>query len=191
MRAPRDFDLPDIPVLIARPVAVMRCAQRLHHEAPRQARTRPDGTAPGDCTGQVVVRQGMQNMLHDLGSFSHVWLLFACHLARGYRDVVTPPRDTKQRGLFATRAPNRPNSIGLSAVRLLGIAKRVLLVGDHDLLDGTPILDIKPYVARYDAIPDACAGWVEEVAPDASDHRRWWNDKGKPPPRIYRERGCV
>lgn len=186
MHPPADFDLPDACALQARPVAVMRCDQRLHHEAPRQAPATAAADAPG---GYVVVRHGLQNLLADLGGFSHVWLVFHCHLSRGYNDVVTPPRDTRKRGLFATRAPNRPNPIGLSAVRLLRIDKRVLHVGRHDLLDGTPILDIKPYVAAYDAIADARAGWIDDVGNDLPDHRPWWRDKGKPPPRAYRARG--
>ena len=183
-----DFDLAENCTLLARPVAVMRCAQRVHHEAPRQARTR---TTDADNTphGAIVVRQGLQNLLQDLDGFTHVWLLFWCHLSRGYNDLVTPPRDTRKRGLFATRAPDRPNPVGMSAVRLLRIEKRVLHVGAHDLLDGTPILDIKPYVAAYDAIADAGAGWVDTLADDRPDHRAWWRDKGEPPPQVYRERG--
>lgn len=189
--APRDFDLSDACALSATPIAVMRCEQRLHHEAPRQARL-DDTTEATDTTprGAVVVRHGLQNLLQDLDGFSHVWLVFFCHLSRGYNDLVTPPRDTRKRGLFATRAPDRPNPIGMSAVRLLRIEKRVLWVGAHDLLDGTPILDIKPYVARYDAISDARAGWVETIVDDGRpDHRAWWRDKGEDPPAIYRERG--
>ena|SRR5688572_27652343 len=186
--APR-CDVPNECILTARPVGVMRCLQRLHHEAPRQART--DAAREDDAVhGEVVVHRGLHNLLHDLAGFSHVWLLFHCHLSRGYRDMVVPPRDTSKRGLFATRSPNRPNPIGLSAVRLLRIEKRVLAIGRHDLLDGTPILDIKPYVAAYDAIPDARGGWVEGIAPDERpDHRAWWQAKGIPPPRVYRARG--
>ncbi|HLU40238.1 MAG TPA: tRNA (N6-threonylcarbamoyladenosine(37)-N6)-methyltransferase TrmO [Planctomycetota bacterium] len=168
--------------MLVRPVAFMRCSQRLHHEAPRQARL---GGADDEVRGFVVVRHGLQNLLQDLAGFSHVWLLFACHLTRGYRDQVQPPRDVRKRGLFATRTPNRPNPIGLSAVRLLRIERRVLHVGAHDLLDGTPVLDIKPYVPAYDAIPDARAGWVEGIPPGRPDHRAWWRERGVAPPRVY------
>jgi len=209
-----DFDLAQDVVLQARPVAVMRCAQRLHHEAPRQP-PREEAADAGRVAGHVVVRQGLQNLLQDLAGFSHVWLLFLCHLrqsgeqradlevhgaaagggrrrqSRGYRDQVQPPRDGRKRGLFATRAPYRPNPIGLSAVRLVRIEKRVLCVGAHDLLDGSPVLDIKPYLAPYDAIPDARAGWTEGVDPTAADHRAWWRERGLPPPAVYRERGLL
>ncbi|MEZ5964148.1 MAG: SAM-dependent methyltransferase [Planctomycetota bacterium] len=185
MQQPHDFDPAAAASTAFLPVAVMRCAQRLHHEAPRQPR-RDGSPAPG---GFVVVRQGLQNLLRDLGGFSHVWLLFHCHLSRGYNDLVQPPRDERKRGLFATRSPTRPNAIGLSAVALLGIHKRVLSVGPHDLLDDTPILDIKPYIPAYDAIGDARAGYVEGLDPQADDHRAWWRSAAKAPPRIYRERG--
>lgn len=181
-----DFDLPaDLRMSVA-PIGVMRCAQRVHHEAPRQARAEFEATE----RGAIVVRQGLQNLLRDLDGFSHVWVLFWCHHSRGYNDLVVPPRDTRKRGLFATRAPNRPNPIGLSALRLLRVDKRRLVVGDHDLLDGTPILDVKPYIAAYDARPDARAGWVDELPADAAgnDHRAWWRDAGVAPPRVYRER---
>lgn len=186
MAAPHDFDLTESSPPL-RPVAVMRCAQRVHHEAPRQ----PPRDLPADParSGYVVVRQGLQNLLRDLSGFSHIWLLFHCHRSRGWNDQVRPPRDRVKRGLFATRAPDRPNPIGLSAVTLLGIDKRILAVGPHDLLDGTPILDIKPYVPAYDVIASARAGWVEDVEGDGPDHRPWWRERGLPPPRVYRERG--
>ena len=127
-----------------RPIGVVRTSQRLHHEAPRQS-----GLGRGG-EGEIEVRQGLQNCLRDLAGFSHVWVLSWLHLARGFRSRVVPPRDTVARGLFATRAPQRPNPIGLSCVRLLRIEKRVLHIADHDLLDGTPVLDIKPYMPSFD-----------------------------------------
>jgi tRNA (Thr-GGU) A37 N-methylase len=114
-----------------------------------------------------------------------VWVLFWCHLARGSRSRVVPPRDTEKRGIFATRAPQRPNPIGLSCVRLVGIDKRVLHIADHDMLDGTPVLDLKPYLSYCDSVPDASLGYVAHLPADAQDHRSWWQDKGLPPPAIY------
>lgn len=183
-----DFDLPADLRCTFTPIGVMRCAQRVHHEAPRQARVEHESTE----RGAIVVRQGLQNLLRDLDGFSHVWVLFWCHHSRGYNDLVTPPRDDRKRGLFATRAPNRPNPIGMSALRLLRIDKRQLLVGDHDLLDGTPILDIKPYIPAYDSRPDARAGWVDALPAEsqASDHRAWWREAGVAPPQLYRQRAA-
>lgn len=160
----------------------MRSDQQLHHEAPRQA-----GLGRG-ATGAVHLVQGMQNALQDLAGFSHVWLLYWRHLARGWKSRVLPPRDTERRGLLATRAPNRPNPIGLSCVRLLRVERRVLHVADHDLLDGTPILDVKPYLPYADSVPDAAIGYVAALPAAAADHREWWREKDVPPPAVYRRR---
>lgn len=135
--------------------------------------------------GIIELRQGLQNALADLNGFSHVWVLFWCHLARGWKSKVQPPRDQHKRGLFATRAPNRPNPIGLSCVALRGIAARKLLIADHDLLDGTPVLDIKPYLPYSDAVPGATIGYVADLV--GEDHRTWWQEKGVAKPAVYRD----
>jgi tRNA-Thr(GGU) m(6)t(6)A37 methyltransferase TsaA len=165
------------------PIAIgtMRSPLRVHHQAPRQPRE------SGELEGEIHLVQGFQNCLHDLAGFSHLWVLWLCHHTRGWNAKVMPPRDRSKRGLFATRAPARPNPIGLSCVRLLGIEGRVLRIGDHDLLDGSPILDLKPYLPYCDSFPDARIGYVEGLADDAADHREWWEEKGVPPPQIYRE----
>ncbi|HEX5050716.1 MAG TPA: tRNA (N6-threonylcarbamoyladenosine(37)-N6)-methyltransferase TrmO [Planctomycetota bacterium] len=163
-------------------IGFVRAPQRVHHDAPRQS-----GLGRG-CRGEIHVRQGLQNGLQDLAGFSHVWVLFWCHLARGARVQVMPPRDSQKRGVFATRAPQRPNPIGLSCVRLLCIEKRVLHIDDHDLLDGTPVLDLKPYLPYCDSVPDAKTGYVADLPRDAADHRRWWEARSLPPPRVYRVR---
>lgn len=164
-------------------IGVARTSQVLHHEAPRQS-----GLGRGACA-EIEVFQGAHNGLQDLAGFSHVWLLFWCHHARGRPVQVRPPRDVQKRGVFATRAPQRPNPLGLSCVRLDGVEKRRLRVSDCDLLDGTPVLDIKPYLAYCDSVPDARAGYVEALAEEVGDHKRWWADRGVAPPARYRERG--
>lgn len=169
-----------------RPVGVMRSPYAVHHDAPRQPRAREQ--AEGEVRGEIHVAQGLQNALADLGGFSHLWVLFLCHHTRGWNSKVQPPRGDQKRGVFATRAPARPNPIGLSCVRLLRVEKRVLYVGDHDLLDGTPVLDLKPYLPYCDSVPDAAIGWVAELPEDARDHREWWTEKGTAPPRVYRRR---
>ncbi|MBX3461945.1 MAG: tRNA (N6-threonylcarbamoyladenosine(37)-N6)-methyltransferase TrmO [Planctomycetes bacterium] len=169
---------PPLPPL--RPIGIVRCTQVLHHDAPRQS-----GLGRG-APGTIELRQGLQNGLADLAGFSHVWVLFWCHLARGFRSQLVPPRDTRKRGVFATRAPQRPNPIGLSCVRLLRIEKRVLHIADHDLLDGTPVLDLKPYLRYCDSVPHATLGYVADLPPAGADHRVWWESKGVPPPAVYR-----
>jgi len=176
------FTADPLPVSL-RPIGVMRSPHLLHHEAPRQPR-------PGtEITGEIHLAQGLQNCLKDLRGFSHLWVLFWCHHTRGWNAQVVPPRDREKRGLFATRAPKRPNPLGLSCLRLLRIDKRVLTVGDHDLLDGTPILDLKPYLPYCDAVTDARIGYVADLPQDGPDHLWWWRDKQMQPPLVYRRRG--
>jgi tRNA-Thr(GGU) m(6)t(6)A37 methyltransferase TsaA len=100
--------------------------------------------------------------LKDLDGFSHIYLIYAFHQApEGYALTVTPFLDKEPKGLFATRYPRRPNPLGLSVVRLVGRRGPVLHVEGIDVLDGTPLLDLKPYVPRFDAFPEAELGWLE------------------------------
>ncbi len=129
----------------------------------------PKGTPiqPGfsrDARGEVVLDEEFTDALDDLDGFERVWLIFWFHRSGPHRLKVVPYRDTQERGLFATRAPIRPNPIGLSAVRLVSREKNRLVVEGLDILDGTPLLDIKPYIPRADAFPDAKAGWFEKSA---------------------------
>jgi len=102
--------------------------------------------------------------LRDVEGFSHVYLLYHFHRSRAYSLMVTPYLDTVPRGLFATRAPNRPNPIGLSLVRLVRVEGSQLHVENLDVLDGTPLLDIKPHVPEFDCAPGARIGWLEKAA---------------------------
>jgi len=111
--------------------------------------------------GQVEVFAEYAEGLQDLEAFSHVILIYALHRAEGYALRVKPYLDDVARGLFATRYPYRPNPIGLSTVRLLSRRDDVLEVEGIDVLDGTPLLDIKPYVPDFDGKADARAGWYD------------------------------
>lgn len=99
--------------------------------------------------------------LQDLAGFSHLILLYHFHRAPAPALLVRPFLDDCERGVFATRAPCRPNAIGLSVVRLLGVEGHVLRLADVDMLDGSPLLDIKPYVPAFDAPGDCRTGWLE------------------------------
>lgn len=112
-------------------------------------------------SGRVEVFEEYRAGLADLDGFSRIILLYPFHRSSGYSLVVTPFLDTRPRGLFSTRAPRRPNAIGLSIVRLTGLKEGVLEIEDVDILDGTPLLDIKPYVPAFDSYPDEKAGWLE------------------------------
>jgi tRNA-Thr(GGU) m(6)t(6)A37 methyltransferase TsaA len=105
--------------------------------------------------------RGYEDALCDLELFDHLWLVVWFDRNVGYRPKVQPPRSSVKRGVFATRAPYRPNPIGLSAVRLLRIEGLSLFVRGLDLLDGTPVLDLKPYIPYCDSLPDANHGWLE------------------------------
>jgi len=105
-----------------------------------------------------------EETLRDLAGFAYIWVIFVLHKSEGWAPTVRPPRGPRvKRGVFATRSPHRPNAIGLSAVELTGIEGRTLRLRGVDLLDGTPVLDIKPYVPYADAFPLAKAGWIDEV----------------------------
>ncbi len=114
-----------------------------------------------DVAGTVELFPEFHEGLKDLDGFSHIILLYHFHMVTGYRLQVVPFLDTEIRGLFATRAPKRPNPIGLSVVRLEDIQGSVLSVLDLDILNGTPVLDIKPYVTEFDERRDVRIGWLE------------------------------
>ena len=113
--------------------------------------------------GTVDVLEEYQPGLQDLNGFSHIVLLYVFHRSQGYKLQVVPFMDTKPHGLFATRAPKRPNPIGLSIVELARIEGGSLHVRNVDMLDGTPLLDIKPYVPEFDNQVHVRTGWLEHA----------------------------
>jgi len=117
-------------------------------------------TGASGIRGSVEVFPEFAEGLKDLDGFSHVILLYHFHQVREVKLVVTPFMDPQPRGVFATRAPKRPNPIGLSIVKLLSIEQNVLHVENVDILDGTPLLDIKPYVPEFDHHPADRVGWL-------------------------------
>lgn len=119
-------------------------------------------TAATDVAGSIEVFEGYADGLKDLDGFSHITLLFHFHLSKGANLHVIPYMDTVERGVFATRAPRRPNGIGVSTVRLERIEGRVLHIRDVDIVDGAPLLDIKPYVPRFDLRENIRTGWLEK-----------------------------
>jgi tRNA-Thr(GGU) m(6)t(6)A37 methyltransferase TsaA len=142
--------------LVVRPIGFVRSPFGEKVEAPRQA------VLAQDVTGTVEVLPKYADALSDLEGFDRVWLITWFDRSDGSTSAlkVLPPRSTEKRGLFATRSPHRINPIGLSAVRLERIAGCTLHVRELDLIDGTPVLDIKPYIAYADAFPDASTGWL-------------------------------
>ena len=112
-----------------------------------------------------------KRQLQDLDGFSHVILLYHFDRSDGHELTVVPFLDDRPRGVFATRAPRRPNPIGLSVVKLERIEGRVLHIDGVDVLDETPLLDIKPYVPAFDAPAECRSGWLEDVGDSARDRR--------------------
>ncbi len=114
--------------------------------------------------GELVLEQEYLPGLKDLDGFSHIYILYVFHKMKESRLSVTPYLDTHIRGVFATRAPSRPNPIGLSIVRLLSIKKNILLIENVDMLNGTPVLDIKPFIPHFDDQSEIRIGWLTELA---------------------------
>ena len=118
---------------------------------------------PADAVIQLVESLPL-DALRGLEGFDRIWVLFRFHRSQGWAPLVRPPRKGAGRlGVLATRSPHRPNALGLSAVELLEVDGRTLKVRGVDFLDGTPVLDIKPYVPYADAFPEARAGWIDAV----------------------------
>jgi len=139
--------------------------------------TRPAGTpiqpakARG-AQGTVEIDAPYAEGLRDLDGFDRIWLLYWFHKAPPAQMTVRPFVDTRPRGLFATRAPCRPNPIGISCVRLLGVRGCTLDVADLDVLDGTPLLDIKPYAPEFDCFDVSRIGWLSgRIDRDVADDR--------------------
>lgn len=109
--------------------------------------------------GSVDIEPEYAAGLRDLDGFSHLILLYHLHTITGFALHVRPYLDTAEHGIFATRSPKRPNPIGLSVVRLVRVEDRSLYIEDVDMLDGTPLLDVKPYVPRFDQRPAERIGW--------------------------------
>lgn len=122
----------------------------------------PIQSARSHATGQVQIDPAYAEGLLDIEGFSHLILLYAFHASTGCTLRVTPFLDDQPHGLFATRYPNRPNPLGLSVVELVGRNGNVLEIKGVDVLDGTPLLDLKPYVPEFDARPQARVGWLEQ-----------------------------
>ena len=142
------------------PIGVVRSPFTEKMQAPRQ----PNTAQAADGSVELFSGHDFEHALEDLATFRYIWLLFWFDQSEGWRPKVLPPRSEKRRGVFATRSPHRPNPIGMSLVGLTGIEGLRLSVSGLDLLDGTPVLDIKPYIPYADSRGDADHGWLEERA---------------------------
>ena len=162
------------------PIGVVRSPFRAVDGMPLQS------VAAGEVRGRVEVRPELAAGLRDLDGFSHLHLICHLHESAPGGLVVTPFLDDTPRGVFATRSPRHPNPIGLSVVSLLAVQGAVLHVAGLDLLDGTPVLDIKPYVPTFDAFAAPRTGWLAQAAQRVhrvrADARAWSRPPAAPRP---------
>lgn len=157
MSSPQD---PDLSRLVLEPVGIVRTSLATKVEAARQPRAAQGARA----RIELFPGRNFEHALEDLSCWQWIWVIFWFHHNPGWRPKVLPPRSTSGRkGVFATRSPHRPNPIGLSVVRLERVEGLHVHVLDADMLDGTPVLDLKPYVAYTDSHPDASTGWLDDV----------------------------
>ncbi len=147
--------------LTLRPIGVIHTPFADKVSAPRQT------YAARDVEGRIDLEPGrdLEHALVDLETWDYLWVLTWFHLNEGWRPKVLPPRSTVRRGVLATRSPHRPNPIGLSVVKLVRVDGLAVHVRGVDMVDGTPVLDLKPYVAAADAIPEAGSGWLSPRDP--------------------------
>lgn len=154
--------------LLLHPIGVVRSPFVDRVSAPRQP------YVAADAVGTIELHAGhdFEDALADLERWSHIWVIYWFHLNEGWRPKVLPPRSNEKRGVFATRSPHRPNPIGLSPMKLERIEGLVLHVRGVDVIDGTPVLDLKPYVPFADIVADASTGWIGND-PDPAYEVRW------------------
>ncbi len=143
--------------IVYQPIGVINSPHKTREGMPIQA------SGARGIRGAVKIFPEYREGLKDLDGFSHIILLYHFHRTREKTLVVTPFLDDEPRGVFATRSPNHPNAIGLSIVRLLAVEHLRLRIEDVDILDGTPLLDIKPYVPAFDHREAARTGWLEKT----------------------------
>jgi tRNA-Thr(GGU) m(6)t(6)A37 methyltransferase TsaA len=147
------------------PIGTFFADSKYPYEARRQA-------SADNSLGEIRLSPGFEQALEDLGGFERIWIIFQFHHNTEWKPKVMPPRGPRiKRGVFATRAPYRPNALGLSCVRLIKVEGLRVIVEGHDLLDGTPVLDIKPYLPYADAFPESKVGWLEHI-----DSLKWQVD---------------
>lgn len=159
-----------LPSLTLQPIGYLRTRQQVKFQAGHQ----PVAATEERNELELLADCGYEQALQDLAGVERVWLLSWFHRNDTWRPLVLPPRGTaRRRGVFATRSPHRPNPLGLTSVLLLSVSGRRLLLGPCDLVDGTPVFDVKPYVASYDAFPTARAGWIDEMEAELREPARF------------------
>jgi len=137
-----------------KPIGIIRSPFRNKEETPIQP-------FKSKSIGKIEIYKKYKKGLDDIDGFSHLILIYRFHKSKGFKLLVRPFLDNKLRGLFATRAPRRPNQIGISVVKLLSRKDNILIVKGIDALDKTPLLDIKPYVPEFSTTTKVKIGWLK------------------------------
>lgn len=139
------------------PVGYVISPNKQRYETPHQ------GVLAGDSISVIRLNPGMnfEQALKHLEGFGMIWVIYRFHLNPEWKPMVTPPRSEHKVGVFATRSPHRPNGIGLSAVKVVKVEGLEVTIANSDILDGSPVLDIKPYIPVYDSFPGVATGWVK------------------------------
>jgi len=140
------------------PIGFLQSELKQRYETPRQGILAKDSKA----TINLIPKCNFEQAVKDLNGFDRLWIIFQFHLNKTWKPLVNPPRHTRKKvGVFATRAPYRPNQIGLSCVKLDKVEGLKIYISESDMLDGSPIIDIKPYLPYSDSFPDVKTGWVK------------------------------
>ena len=137
------------------PIGILHCDAVYTQETPRQG-TFSRRPAVIELAPEYI------NALKDIDGVSHIWIIWVFDRVKGWKSTVHPPTIDFGVGVFATRSPHRPNPIGITVARLVKAEQNKLYVENIDLLDGTPVLDIKPYIVEADSVPEAVVGWKEQ-----------------------------
>ena len=153
-----------------KPIGIVKSAYKSKSGVPIQ------GVFDPESRGVVEIFEEYEEGLRDIEGFSHIILIYVFHRSEGYDLICRPYMEDKEHGVFAIRAPRRPNPIGLSVVRLMKREGRLLHLSEVDMLDGTPVLDIKPFAPRFDNREDVRVGWMTESFRDAG-HRKVSDDR--------------
>jgi tRNA-Thr(GGU) m(6)t(6)A37 methyltransferase TsaA len=151
----------ELPDLLLHPIGIIRTPYIDRVDAPRQP-----GAGAESAAGKIILEAGhnFEQALEDLEGFEKIWIIYQFHRNTNWKPKVLPPRgDRTKRGVFATRSPHRPNPIGLSLVDLVDIDGRNIYVNGVDILDKSPVFDIKPYLPYAESFPDAKCGWLDEA----------------------------
>ncbi|PIE54235.1 MAG: tRNA (N6-threonylcarbamoyladenosine(37)-N6)-methyltransferase TrmO [Dethiosulfovibrio peptidovorans] len=150
---------------VFRPIGIIRSSHKKLSEIPIQP------VFSQGIKGTVIVNPEFAEGLMDLNGFSHIYLFYYFHKLEQTSLHVKPYLSEQTHGIFATRAPHRPNKIGMSLVKLNSIECNVLYIEEVDILDETPLLDIKPYIRRFDARENVISGWQDEVSDDVAFYK--------------------